>query len=92
MAAVSPDDHDHDPTAVDDPVDPDDPRVDTLFIAGSNTTSRRYHEDPECDRLKGDRQSRRAHIAAAWYPPCKVCVTQDANQGGHDDAEDGGGT
>lgn len=60
-------------------IDPDDPPdgVDELYVTGASNSDRRYHLTPDCERLKENVSSRRPEIAAAWYPPCRYCVTEE---------------
>lgn len=60
-------------------IDPDDPPsgVAELYVAKANNSGRRYHVDPDCERLKAGVSSRRVEIAAAWYDPCRYCVTDE---------------
>lgn len=57
-------------------IDPNDPPSDVteLYVCGTST-QRRYHVDPDCNRLTGEVHSRQVEIAASWYPACRYCVT-----------------
>ena len=58
-------------------LDPNDlpPGVDKLWISSPRSSRRRYHLDKNCGMFHKEPHSRRANIAAAWYEPCKYCVT-----------------
>lgn len=62
-----------------DGIDPDDPpdHIDELYVSKANNSGRRYHTDPDCERVKENVASRRPEIAASWYPPCRYCVTDE---------------
>lgn len=59
-----------------DGLDPDDlpPGLETLYVSPKRAT-KRYHLHVGCDRLRENYDDRRANIAAAWYSPCRYCVT-----------------
>lgn len=70
-----------------DPADPPED-VDALYVCTASSSGRRYHVDPDCERLKADVSSRRVEIAAEWYPPCSFCVG-DAHPGPSDGGDAG---
>ena len=61
-----------------DGIDPDDvpDGITELFVSPKRAT-KCYHLRTDCDRLRGNYDTRRAAVAAAWYPPCRYCVTDE---------------
>lgn len=63
--------------------------IEELYIAKARQSRRRYHLDNDCSKLKREVETRRPNIAAAWYRPCKYCVTGEYPLS-EDDYKEGG--